>query len=573
MALWALWSWRQPPASGLAISRLPVPFATLADPAIDAAVQRQSWTEYAEYGTVRLGRIARPAHLFSGQRRWVRSLAVPAGGARYEVHVGAIDAPATVRLARAGAPDSTVQVPTGEWTKLTTDLDARFGGRQPVNIAVDVAPGGVIAWGSELVIANEPRERRPDVVLISLDTVRRDQLTSYAPSLPTMPALAAVGREGMVFENAISTSSWTISSHATLFTGRFPPDGLGYHSRVEPGEFTLPEILAASGYRTFGVSGGPYTDPRWGLHQGFDAYVSSAERENSRDAIDRAIGWMSEVGSAPVFLFLNLFDAHEPLVLSEDVKRASGVTEDVPSSLWHELDAAERPMTSAMRERLLAAYRAELTAIDTQLRRLSDHLKASGRWDRTLFIAWSDHGQLLGERGYIGHAYTLDEELLRVPLIIKPPLGSPLGSASYDGLIQGDDLFALVQTLSGLPNADGASIMAALRAGTPIRSLAFAKMHHEPLPALVAHRRWRSATQWAVHDGSTKIVRRLEGDLAAYDVTGVEEQLIAIPSHSATLVKALERFRSWPGHVRSAPTFGPLSPAERERLRSLGYIQ
>jgi arylsulfatase A-like enzyme len=573
MALWALWSWRQPPASGLAISRLPVPFATLADPAIDAAVQRQSWTEYAEYGTVRLGRIARPAHLFSGQRRWVRSLAVPAGGARYEVHVGAIDAPATVRLARAGAPDSTVQVPTGEWTKLTTDLDARFGGRQPVNIAVDVAPGGVIAWGSELVIANEPRERRPDVVLISLDTVRRDQLTSYAPSLPTMPALAAVGREGMVFANAISTSSWTIGSHATLFTGRFPPDSLGYQSRVEPDEYTLPEMLAATGYRTFGVSGGPYTDPRWGLHQGFDEYVVSAERENARDATSRAIDWLSQGGETPSFLFLNYFDAHEPLELSHEVREATGVTADIPYQLWLDLDAGRRPITPAIRERMLAAYRAELTSIDRQLQRLVEAIKRTGRWERTLFIVWSDHGQLLGERGHVGHAYTLDEELLRIPLMIKAPAGTSLGRGTYSGLIQGDDLFTLTQELAGLPNADGAEILAALQRDVPVRGQAFAKIHHEPLPELVAQRRWRSATQWAVLDGRTKIVRTLEGNVTAFDITGVEEQPIAVPSPSSPLLLALERFRTWPGHVRSAPTVGPLSPAERERLRSLGYIQ
>jgi hypothetical protein len=131
----------------------------------------------------------------------------------------------------------------------------------------------------------------------------------------------------------------------------------------------------------------------------------------------------------------------------------------------------------------------------------------------------------------------------------------------------------LTQELAGLPNADGAEILAALSRNMPVRRLAFAKIHHEPLPELVAQRRWRSATQWAVHDGRTKIVRTLEGVLAAYDVTGIEERPIRLPPPSSPLLLALERFRAWPGHVRPAPTVGPLSPAERERLRSLGYIQ
>ena len=568
-ALWVL----PAPVDSAPVARLALPFTAVVDAEVEAAVLRTGSTQYHGYRTVRIGRIERPAHLLTGQRRWTRELTVPAGGARYEVFVGSIGASATVRLGRRGGPASDTSVTPDEWTKVTFDLDRRAGLKQTVAIEIGVEPGGVAAWGSELVIANRPDKALPDVVLISLDTVRRDQLTPYSPSLPTTPMLAALAREALVFDEAISTSSWTIGSHSNLFTGRFLPDSLGYQSRVEPEEFTLPEILAASGYRTFGVSGGPYTDPRWGLHQGFDEYVASAERENARAATTRAIDWMSQAGAAPVFVFLNFFDAHEPLALSDDVRRATGVSADIPGPLWSELDTGRRPVTSGIRAQLTAAYRAELTAIDLQLQRLTDYLKRSGRWDRTLLIIWSDHGQLLGERGYVGHAFTLDEELLRIPLMIKPPMGSALGPGSYRGLIQGDDLFPLTQALAGLPSADGAAILTALSRHTPVRRLAFSKIHHEPLPELVAHRRWRSATLWSVHDGSTKIVRTLEGQSAAYHVSGGEEKPSAMPDPSSPLITALDRFRSWPGHRRSAPTVGPLSPAERERLRSLGYIQ
>ena len=567
--LWVLHA----PAERPPVARLASAFTALVDPEVEAAVERAGWTQYDGYGTVRIGRIERPAQLLTGHRQWTLELTVPAGGARYEVFVGSIGASATVRIGRRGSPGSDVSVTPDQWTKVTFDLDRRAGLKQSVAVEIDVEPNGIAAWGSELVIANRPDEARPDVVLISLDTVRRDQLTPYNPSVQTTPMLAMLAREALVFDQAISTSSWTIGSHSNLFTGRFLPDSLGYQSRVEPEEYTLPEILAASGYRTFGVSGGPYTDPRWGLHQGFDEYVASEERENARAATERAIDWMSEAGAAPVFVFLNYFDAHEPLALSDDVRHATGVSADIPSPLWSELDTGRRPVTPILKDQLMAAYRAELTAIDLQLRRLADYLKRSGRWDRTLLIVWSDHGQLLGERGHVGHAFTLEEELLRVPLMIKPPLGSPLRPGSYPGLIQGDDLFPLTQALAGLPSAEGGAILTALSTQTPVRRLAFSKIHHEPLAELVAHRRWRSATQWAVHDGTTKIVRTLEGHLTAFDVTGAEERPSAMPSPSSPLITALDRFRSWAGHRRSAPTLGPLSPAERERLRSLGYIQ
>ena len=197
-------------------------------------------------------------------------MAVPRSGGTYEVFAGASDAPVTVRLGVGSMPTAETRIEPGGWRRLTVELNDVEGAIQRLNIDVDVPAGFVGPWGSELVVARQPQVRPPDVLLISLDTVRRDQLTPYAPKLNTTPTLAAFAKEAMRFDQAISTSSWTIASHSTLFTGRYPADSLGYKSRVEPGEYTLPEIFAADGYRTLGVSGGPFTDPRWGLHQGFD---------------------------------------------------------------------------------------------------------------------------------------------------------------------------------------------------------------------------------------------------------------------------------------------------------------
>jgi arylsulfatase A-like enzyme len=431
----------------------------------------------------------------------------------------------------------------------------------------------VTAWSAGTVTASETRAGFPDVILVSLDTVRRDQLTPYQPALQTTPNLDALAHEAIRFDQQIATSSWTIGSHSVLFTGQFPADSLGYGSRVEPSEYTLPERFAAHGYRTFGVSGGPYTDPRWGLHQGFDEYVVSGERENAREATSRAIEWIRRDLDTPHFLFLNLFDAHEHLELSERVRTLTGVTEDVPPLLWHELDYRQRPMTPEVRARLLNAYRAEIRSIDEELGKLFAFLKQSGRWDDTIVIVWADHGQLLGERGAIGHAYTLEEELLKVPLVVKPAKGGGRFPATYPHLFQEDDLFSFVQALAGADSEAGGEIVASVAANRPVRRLAFSKIHHDPLPALLAHPRWRSATQWAVRDRTHKIVRDLDGGTVAYDITGTEERVVPLSSADSSLLPALDRFRSWLGRRPATRTFGPLSPAEIERLRSLGYIQ
>jgi arylsulfatase A-like enzyme len=134
---------------------------------------------------------------------------------------------------------------------------------------------------------------------------------------------------------------------------------------------------------------------------------------------------------------------------------------------------AAAPSRKAVRSRLITAYRAELSAIDQELGRLFDYLQREGRWRSTLVIVMADHGQLLGERGNIGHAYTLEEELLRVPLIIKAPASLRLRTGVYQHPIQTDDLFALCQTLGGLTNREGAQIASAIRADVPFRQLTF----------------------------------------------------------------------------------------------------
>ena len=216
---------------------------------------------------------------------------------------------------------------------------------------------------------------------------------------------------------------------------------------------------------------------------------------------------------------------------------------------------------------------AELTAIDSQLERLFEHLRRPGRWERTIVIVWSDHGQLLGERGKVGHAYSLDQELLRVPLIVKATPAAALPVGVHSGFIQSDDLFALTQALAGLPQPDGGKMLEELRANPAIRPLAFSKVHHDAVPELMAHRRWRSSTQWSVQDGRPRSSRDLEGRYVTYDVSGTEERVVEAPRAESTLQAALDRFRSWTERMLTAPTVAPLSPAERERLRSLGYIQ
>jgi arylsulfatase A-like enzyme len=563
----------RPAPTASALERLPLPPRDPRADLVAGAIDGLTLSQLDEYRTIRLGSVERPAALIAARGGLARRVFVPPGGARYEVHAAGLDGPVPVTIQTQDAASFIATAEDGAWTPLTVPLRSSgpIGQFQTIKITFGGDPDGLAAWGQE-VVSPLVATPRPDIYLISLDTVRRDQLTPYAPSLPTTPVLARLMRESVLFEEAISTSSWTVASHATLFTGAYPADTLGYDSRVEPGELTLAERFAAGGYRTFGVSGGPYTDPRWGLHQGFDEYVASAERENAVRATTLAADWLGAAGSAPVFMFLNYFNAHEPLELSPAVREASGVTAGISLAEWHALDSGRLPFTAEVRERLFRAYRAEISAIDRQLGRLFEVIAERGRWDRSIVIVWSDHGQLLGERDTIGHAFTLEEELLRIPLIVKPPRGAALTPGRYPGLFQGDDLFLLCQAMANLPIAGGAALLSDVQAGRPVRTAAFAKIHHEPLPALVAAPRWRSATVWATRDLRWKVVRDLEGRTEAYDVRGPGEVALSSPAGAPDLLTALNRFIRWSSAPAAARTVDNLPPEELERLRSLGYI-
>ena len=436
-------------------------------------------------------------------------MTVPRGGARWEMVIGVVDAPATVRVGRVGAAPSETHASAGAWTRVALDLDLADGPTQSVAVDVEVAPGGVAAWSSELVTPLHQHQNRPDIILISLDTVRRDQLTPYSPGLPTTPALDTFVRDAVKFEQAVSTSSWTIASHAALFTGHFPADSLGYKAGVGPDELTLPESSLRAATEPsecravlIPIPGGDCTRDSTSMS------CPGSERTLMKRPRGQSSGWRRPVRTRCLC----------SSTTSTHTNRSSfrpGSTRDGSDGRRVQRDVARRrrsaqSMTAAVRLRLLRAYRAELSAIDKELGRLFDYMQRNGRWASTLVIVWGDHGQLLGERGNMGMPYTLDEELLRVPLIIKPPHRRSDPPGVYRHPIQSDDLFALCQTLGGLPNREGGEIAEAIRADIPFRRLTYSKIHHDPLPLLMANPRWRSATQWAVSDGQMKIVRDLE---------------------------------------------------------------
>ena len=282
-----------------------------------------------------------------------------------------------------------------------------------------------------------PANREPiNIILLTLDTTRVDHLSCYGYPRRTSPNLDALAEQSVVYTRAIAPSSWTLPSHASLFTGKFTashgarydpngpmmltsaipgPSGWNrYRARgLSPDEQTLAEILNQADFTTGAVVGGPWLKKPFGLNKGFEYYddagIDSVNGRRADPITESALRWLDEVRDEQFFLFLNYFDPHEPFAAPGQFALA----------FQNEKMAAGGE--NAMIEEIHAQYDAEILYMDYHIGRLLRSLASWGRYDNTWIIVTADHGQLLGEHGKHGHGKYLYQEELHVPLFMKYP--------------------------------------------------------------------------------------------------------------------------------------------------------
>jgi choline-sulfatase len=244
------------------------------------------------------------------------------------------------------------------------------------------------------------------VVLISVDTLRADHLPAYGYRGVATPALDALARDSILFENAYSHVPLTLASHATLFTGLLPPqtgvrDNYGFS--LKPGLETLASFLKSSGRETGGAVSAAVLTRKTGIGRGFDFYEDNVgdrdppEREGSLTELALE-GWLEARRSRPFFAFLHLFEPHAPYEPPEPY-----------------------------RSRYPLAYDGEIARADEIVGVFLARLKSWGVYDRCLIIFLSDHGEGLGQHGEREHGIFLYREAIHVPLLIKLPGGRRAG--------------------------------------------------------------------------------------------------------------------------------------------------
>ena len=454
-------------------------------------------------------------------------------------------------------------------------------------------------------------ESSPNVVLVVLDTTRRDRLSVYNPSLDNTPTLERLAASGETFLSAWSTSPWTPPSHASMFTGLLPAEH-GIDGQPLP-EFTtdaptIATVLQEAGYSTGGFASNPNLHGR-GWDRGFDTYLPPwwvgrhtmlrlASRiwrgnhgewsgwladDSTARTLARARSWWSS-GDGPRYMFINLIDPHHPYeppanlldkhLPGVDVETALSVSQD-PVDYW----LGTAPAEVDDRKVLFGLYDAEIEAMDQALGELVDWLDDRGELDETIIAVTSDHGERLGERGWLGHELVMDQFLLSVPLIVHYPDG--VEPRVVEDLVQLDGLPGYLLDLAGV---QAPPTMASRALHRHKRQEVLAQYRHPQhylnvvLDRDASFDANRFAGHWTFFSNG-----HLAASISSMDE--VEAQLVDIRSdpewRSNIAGEQAELIDQWRAQAKALPAFdsgtdegaaGTVDAEMMERLRRLGYV-
>lgn len=277
----------------------------------------------------------------------------------------------------------------------------------------------------------EPRQlatpEAPNIVYVVMDTLRRDRLGLYGYERPTTPRLDAFARDGLVFEDAYTTSSWTWPSTASLFTGRLP-DSHGVKSSkactLSQRLPTLAEALQARGYTTAAFVGNPIVEPNRYFDQGFETFeVEVPKFRMSDEVMPAALEWLDVHAPVRFFLYLHLVDPHTPH--RPHPEEAARLRLPAPPDGWpaRGLDGvpSDPAPTAEIGVYSSQLYDASVATGDRWFGALLDELERLDLDQRTIVVFTSDHGEELFEHGRHGHGHEVYDELVRAPLVMRGP--------------------------------------------------------------------------------------------------------------------------------------------------------
>jgi arylsulfatase A-like enzyme len=350
---------------------------------------------------------------------------------------------------------------TPQWDLVRVDLGDGVGQQARLRFEVTVEASGQDSDEGPFCLISDPilcgagEASRPNVILCTIETTRRDHLSIYGYERQTCPFLQKLAAESVVFERAYVNSSWTKPSIGSFLSGLYPSQhgATKLLSTLDDGAILLPELLRKEGYATAAFCAArAVSDPAFNYDQGFDAFAD--ESATGFAGLSReALAWLDAGRPRPFFLWLHLLEPHEPY-------DAPGGFRDVFDPAYAGPLRAERWLSKHTLRRMSlepadieyvrARYDGELLYVDGGIEGLVEQLKQRGLWDNALVVVSADHGEELYDHGDWGHGHTLYPELLGVPLMVKLPRQQH-GGTRVAGLASGVDIVPTVLAAVGLP--------------------------------------------------------------------------------------------------------------------------
>jgi choline-sulfatase len=395
----------------------------------------------------------------------------------------------------------------------------------------------------------------PNVILITIDTLRSDHVGCYGAEAVKTPTLDGLAHDGVVFERAISQVPLTWPSHAVILTGTYPfqngvQDFTG--QPLAPQFRSVAQSFKQAGYATGAVVSAFVLDRSWGLGRGFDFYddAFSAETFQKKDiglvdrrageSVDHAIAWLKKTPRRPFFFWLHLYDPHSPY--------------DPPE-----------PYRTEYRSH---PYDGEIAYADHELGRLMAWLKQNKLYDSSGIMVLSDHGESLGEHGEDEHGFFVYNATVHVPLIVKPPAGSGIQAQRRHDPVETAAVAPSLLQLAGVQDPIQSQFQApSLFAAAGDKSAAYSETFYpfssfgwNPLHALESERfHYIDAPKPELYD--------MQSDPG--ETTNLAAQQ---PATVAVLKEQLQQRIAHNPFNRQNPGAGNLSPDAQEKLRALGYF-
>jgi arylsulfatase A-like enzyme len=470
--------------------------------------------------------------------------------------------------------------------------------------------------------------KKPNIVLIILDTVRADHLSCYGYAGKKTPNIDSFASQAVKYNHAYATASWTLPSVASILTGMYPP-GHGADRLKETDNpatqikgldnkhATLAALLKEAGYATAAVISCAFLTNNFGLHQGFDYFdenISSAttimqtcaavsflniffpinDLLTSKGHNDRRIGgqvnasaidWLNQHDSTkPFFLMLHYFDAHHPYfpeklgvqsipysIRNRYAKSANYA--DVEKQLIDTVMQGKKELLQDEKQFLIENYDNQIVALDVKIGQIVSHLKEMKLYDESLIIIAADHGESFGEHNLMLHGICLYEDNLHVPLLIKYPLADQKrGAIDYPVSLTG-----LVPTVLSYLSISTPLFVQGVPFSSEKNQVIFANNVNSPFSAWLLPEPLNADTFSLLQDGH-KLIKFSKGhDQLYYLNEDPNETVNIIAKEGATSSKLQENLKIYIGKYSdrrfTKKDIPKVDKATLESLRNLGYIQ